>query len=281
MEVKKIFVQGAGVMGSGITQVSAQAGYNVILMDVSNELVQKGMNSLDKGLQRGVEKGRISADDKSVILSRVHPTTDLKEAKKADLVIEAVYEDLEVKKKVFRELDSICSPHTIFASNTSAIPIIHMASVTKRPDKVLGIHFMHPVPVMRGIEIIRALTTSDETMAVGREYIQKIGKEAVEAVDYAGFIVSRLLDALVNEAVKCVMDGNKPEDIDKAMKLCANFPMGPCELIDLSGADIVFHGLETLKKDFGERFNPTPLLQQMVRAGHLGRKTGKGFYTYK
>jgi 3-hydroxybutyryl-CoA dehydrogenase len=134
---------------------------------------------------------------------------------------------------------------------------------------------------MKGIEIIRALTTSDETMAVGREYIKKIGKEAVEAVDYAGFIVSRLLDALVNEAVKCVMDGNKPEDVDKAMKLCANYPMGPLELIDLSGADIVLHGLETLKKDFGERFNPTPLLQQMVRAGHLGRKTGKGFYTYK
>ena len=279
--VKQLFIQGAGVMGSGIAQVSAQAGYEVTLMDVSDERVQKGMNSLEKILQRGIEKGRITAEDKSAILSRIHPTTDVKEAKKADLVIEAVFEELEVKKKVFRELDGICPPHTILASNTSAIPIIHMASATKRPDKVLGIHFMHPVPVMKGIEIIRALTTSDETVAAGREYIQKIGKEAVDAVDYAGFIVSRLLDALVNEAVKCVMDGNKPEDVDKAMKLCANFPMGPLELIDLSGADIVLHGLETLKKDFGERFNPTPLLQQMVRAGHLGRKTGKGFYAYK
>ena len=279
--IKQLFVQGAGVMGSGIAQVSAQAGYEVTLMDVSDERVQKGMNSLEKILQRGIEKGRLTAENKSAILSRIHPATDIREAKKADLVIEAVFEELEVKKKVFRELDAICPPHTILASNTSAIPIIHMASATQRPDKVLGIHFMHPVSVMKGVEIIRALTTSDETMAAGREYIQQIGKEAVEAVDYAGFIVSRLLDALVNEAVKCVMDGNKPEDVDKAMKLCANFPMGPLELIDLSGADIVLHGLETLHKDFGERFNPTPLLQQMVRAGRLGRKTGKGFYTYK
>jgi len=174
----------------------------------------------------------------------------------------------------------VCPPHAVLASNTSALPIAAMASATKRPDKVLGLHFMNPVPVMRGVEIIRAMTTSDETMAIGREYLERLGKEVVEAVDYAGFIVSRVLDAMLNEAVKCVMDGNRPEEVDKAMKVCANFPMGPLELIDLAGVDIVLHGLETMEKDFGDRCHPAPLLRQMVRAGHLGRKSGKGFYDY-
>lgn len=195
-------------------------------------------------------------------------------------MIEAVFEDLELKKKVFKELDEICPPHTILASNTSALPIAAMAAMTKRPDKVLGIHFMNPVPVMRGVEIIRAITTSEETMTIGRKYLQSLGKEVVEAVDYAGFIVSRVLDAMLNEAVKCVMDGNKPEEIDRAMKVCTNFPMGPLELIDLAGVDIVLDGLETMERDFGDRYYPAPLLRQMVRAGHLGRKTKKGFYNY-
>jgi 3-hydroxybutyryl-CoA dehydrogenase len=185
-----------------------------------------------------------------------------------------------VKKKVFKALDEVCPPHAILASNTSALPIAAMAASTKRPDKVLGLHFMNPVPLMKGVEIIRAITTSDETMAAGRVYLQKLGKEVCEAVDYAGFIVSRVLDAMLNEAVKCVMDGNKPEEIDKAMKICCNFPMGPLELIDLAGVDIVLHGLETMEKDFGDRYHPAPLLRQMVRAGYLGRKTKKGFYNY-
>ena len=238
------------------------------------------MNSIDKSLQRGVEKGKMKAEEKAAILSRIKPVTDLREAKKADLVIEAVFEDLEVKKKVFKALDEACPPHAILASNTSALPIAAMASVTKRPDKVLGLHFMNPVPIMRGVEIIRAMTTSEETMAIGRDYLKRLGKEIVEAVDYAGFIVSRVLDAMLNEAVRCVMDGNRPEEVDKAMKICTNFPMGPLELIDLAGVDIVFHGLETMEKDFGDRFHPAHLLRQMVRAGHLGRKTGKGFYNY-
>jgi len=250
------------------------------MMDVSMELVQKGTNTIEKSLQRMVDKGKLKAEDKSNILSRIKPTVDLKEAKEADLAIEAVFEDLEVKKRVFKELDEICLPHTILASNTSALPIAAMASATKRPDKVLGLHFMNPVPVMRGVEIIRAITTSDETMAIGKEYLKRLGKEVVEAVDYAGFIVSRVLDSMLNEAVKCVMDGNKPEEIDKAMKICCNFPMGPLELIDLAGVDIVLHGLETMEKDFGDQYHPAPLLRQMVRAGHLGRKTGKGFYNY-
>jgi 3-hydroxybutyryl-CoA dehydrogenase len=280
MEIKRIFIQGAGTMGSGIVQVSAQAGFEVLMMDLSTELVQKGMNSIEKSLQRGIDKGKMKLEEKSVILSRIKPVTDIKEAKGADIAIEAVFEDLEIKKKVFKALDEVCPPHAILASNTSALPIAAMASATKKPDKVLGLHFMNPVPIMRGVEIIRAMTTSDETMAIGREYLKRLGKEIVEAVDYAGFIVSRVLDAMLNEAVRCVMDGNKPEEIDKAMKICTNFPLGPLELIDLAGVDIVLHGLETMEKDFGDRYHPAPLLRQMVRAGHLGRKTGKGFYNY-
>lgn len=267
-------------MGSGIAQVSAQAGFDVTLMDLSIKLVQKGMNTIDKNLQRMVDKGKLKSEDKLAILSRIKPTADLMEAKRADLAIEAVFEDLEVKKQVFKALDEVCPSHALLASNTSALPIAVMASATKRPDKVLGIHFMNPVPVMRGVEIIRAITTSDETMAIGRKYLQSLGKEVVEAVDYAGFIVSRILDAMLNEAVKCVMDGNKPEEIDKAMKVCTNFPMGPLELIDLAGVDIVLHGLETMENDFGDRYHPAPLLHQMFRAGHLCRKTKKGFYNY-
>jgi 3-hydroxybutyryl-CoA dehydrogenase len=280
MKIRHIFIQGAGTMGSGIAQVSAQAGFEVIMMDLSMEFVQKGMNSIEKSLQRSVDKGKMQVEEKLAILSHIKPVTDIKEAKTADLAIEAVSEALEVKKKVFKALDEVCPPHTILASNTSALPIAAMASATKRPDKVLGLHFMNPVPVMRGVEIIRAMTTSDETMVIGREYLKRLGKEVVEAVDYAGFIVSRVLDAMLNEAVKCVMDGNRPEEVDKAMKVCTNFPMGPLELIDLAGVDIVLHGLETMEKDFGDRYHPAPLLRQMVRAGHLGRKSGKGFYDY-
>jgi len=268
-------------MGSGIAQVLAQAGFEVVMMDLSTELVQKGMNSIEKGLQRGMDKGKMKVEDKSVILSRIKSVTDLKEAKGVDLAIEAVFEDLEVKKQVFKALDEICPPHAILASNTSALPVAAMTSATRRPDKVLGLHFMNPVPVMRGVvEVIRAMTTSDETITIAKEFIKKLGKEAVEAVDYAGFIVSRILDAMLNEAVKCVMDGNKPEEIGRAMKVCTNFPMGSVELIDLAGIGIVLHGLETMQKDFGDRYHPAPLLRQLARAGNLGRKSGKGFYDY-
>jgi len=280
MDTKVVFVQGAGTMGSGIAQVSAHAGFEVILMDLSAEFIQRGMNSIEKNLQRSFDKGKIKLEEKSAILSRIRPVTDTKGAKEADLAIEAVSEDLETKVAVFKELDRVCSPHAILASNTSALPIAAMASATNRPHKVLGLHFMNPVVVMKGVEIIRAVTTSDETMAIGKEYLQRLGKEIVEAVDYAGFIVSRILDAMLNEAVRCVMDGNKPEEIDKAMKVCTNFPMGPLELIDLAGADIVLHGLEAMEKDFGDRYHPAPLLRQMVRAGALGRKAKKGFYNY-
>lgn len=280
MEIKSVFVMGAGVMGSGITQVAAEAGYNVTMKDISQEFTNKGLASIDRNLNRGIKKGKISGQDKANIMNQIRTTTDLISARDADLVIEAIPEDLELKLNAFRELDSICPEHTILASNTSALPISAMAAVTKRQPKIIGIHFMNPVPLMKGVEIIRGRHTSDETFQNCQAFVENLGKEPCEATDYAGFIVSRILDAMMNEAFYCVMDGNKPEEIDKAMKVCCNFPMGPLELCDLAGADIVLHGLETMHKEFGDRLHPAPLLVSMVRSGDIGRKAGQGFYNY-
>lgn len=280
MAIKNVFIMGAGVMGSAIAQVTAQAGYKVTMEDISEEFIKKGLASIDRGLSRGVKKGTISEDDKAEIMSRISIATGISGVKDADLVIEAIPEILELKLKIFRELDNICPEHTILASNTSALPISAMAAATKRQPKVIGIHFMNPAPVMKGVEIIPGRHTSDETLQTSKGFIKSLGKEPCEAVDYGGFIVSRILDAMMNEAFYCVMDGNKPEEVDKAMKLCCNFPMGPLELCDLAGVDIVLHGLETLHKEFGDRLLPAPLLASMVRSGDLGRKTGRGFYSY-
>jgi len=280
MEIKTVFVMGAGAMGNGIAQVAAQAGYDVTMEDVSQEFLQKGLASIERRLSRGVAKSTISEDDKTDIMSRISTATGISSAKDADLVIEAIPEILELKINAFKELDSICPKHAILASNTSALPISAMAAATKRQPKVVGIHFMNPVPVMKGVEIILGRHTSDETLQTSKEFVQSLGKEPCEAVDYAGFIVSRILDAMMNEAFYCVMDGNKPEQVDKAMRLCCNFPMGPLELCDLAGADIVLHGLETMRKEFGDRLRPASLLVSMVRSGDLGRKTGCGFYDY-
>jgi len=280
MEIKNVFVLGAGVMGNGIVQVAAQAGYKATMEDVSQEVLQKGLASIEKRLSRGVAKGTISEDDKTDIMSRISTATDISGARDADLVIEAIPEILELKINTFKELDSLCPEHTILASNTSALPISAMAAATKRQPKVVGIHFMNPVPMMKGVEIIRGRHTSDETLQASTDFVQSLGKEPCEAVDYAGFIVSRIVDAMMNEAFHCVMDGNKPEQVDRAMKFCCNFPMGPLELCDLAGADIVLHGLETMRKEFGDRLRPASLLVSMVRAGDLGRKTGLGFYDY-
>jgi len=280
MEIKTVFVMGAGAMGNGIAQVAAQAGYDVTMEDVSQEFLQKGLASIERRLSRGVAKSTISEDDKTDIMSRISTATGISSAKDADLVIEAIPEILELKINAFKELDSICPKHAILASNTSALPISAMAAATKRQPKVVGIHFMNPVPVMKGVEIILGRHTSDETLPTSKEFVQSLGKEPCEAVDYAGFIVSRILDAMMNEAFYCVMDGNKPEQVDKAMRLCCNFPMGPLELCDLAGADIVLHGLETMRKEFGDRLRPASLLVSMVRSGDLGRKTGCGFYDY-
>jgi len=280
MEIRKVFVMGSGAMGNGIAQVTAQSGYSVTMEDISEEFIKKGLTSIDKSLSRVVKKGSITEQDKTNIMSRISTTTDLSSARDADLVIEAIPEDLELKLNAFKELDSICGEHTIFASNTSTLPIGTMAAATKRRSKFIGIHFMNPVPVMKGVEVIRGRYTSDETFRTCKSFIESLSKEACEAKDYAGFVASRLVDVLMNEAILCVMDGNKPEEVDKIMRLCCNFPMGPLELCDLAGADIVLHGLETMQKEFGERLKPSPLLRSMVRSGDLGRKTGKGFYDY-
>jgi 3-hydroxybutyryl-CoA dehydrogenase len=280
MAISKVFVIGAGTMGNGIAQVSAQAGYDVIMSDIKDEFVQKGMDTIGKSLDRGVKKGTMTEADKAAILARIKTTTDNKDAKDTDLVIEAAPEILDLKKNIFKQLDEICRADAILATNTSSLPIGAIAAATKNPARVIGIHFMNPVPVMKGVEIIPGRKTADAVLDASKEYIKKIGKEPCEARDYAGFIVSRLVDALMNEAFYCVMDGNKPEEVDKAVKFCLNHPMGPLELCDLAGADVVMHGLETMYQEFGERLMPAPLLKNMVRSGDLGRKTGRGFYDY-
>ena len=278
--IKNVFVMGAGTMGSGIAQVSAEAGYDVILMDMKDEFTKAALANIEKSLDRKIKRGDIKESDKKTALSRIKTTTTLDGANSADMVIEAIPEVLNLKLDAFRKLDGICPPHAILASNTSALPISSMAAATKRSGQVIGIHFMNPVPVMKGVEVIVGRHTSEETLKASKEFVRSLGKEPCEAKDYAGFIVSRLVDALMNEAFHCVMDGNKPEEVDKAMKFCCNFPMGPLELCDLAGADIVLHGLETMNEEFGERLRPAPLLVSMVRSGDLGRKTGRGFYDY-
>lgn len=280
-DIKNVAVLGAGTMGNGIAQVTAAAGYTVIMQDVYESSLEKGMQTIQKSLGKMVTKGKLSQADADAIVSRISTTTSLEDAARdADLVIEAVPEILELKKEIYKRLDAVCKPDAILGSNTSTLPITILGAETSRPANVCGIHFMNPVPVMPGVEVIRGRLTSDEVMDVVVDYVKKIGREACIAVDYAGFIVSRILDVVQNEAVKCVMDGNKPEDIDKAMKLCCNWPIGPCALMDLVGLDIVEHGLKTLEEDLGSNYKAAPLLRQMVRAGELGRKVGKGFYSY-
>lgn len=280
--MKTISVIGSGAMGLGIAQVSAVAGYDVILNDISKESLSNAVASITKRLKKMVTKEKITDTQMNGVLGRIKTTTDLKEAcNEADLLIECVFENLELKKGLFEKFDQYCKPNTILATNTSAIPITEIAGATQRGKRVIGIHFMNPVPLMKGVEVIRGQLTSDETMEITLEYIKQIGKDPIIAIDYAGFIITRLLDVLMNEAVKLVQEGNSPEEIDKAMRLCAGHPMGPCTLLDLVGAEIAMHGMETMARDFGDRYKPHPMLKKRVQAGLLGKKSGKGFYNYE
>ena len=281
MEIKSIAIIGSGVMGSGVAQVSAVAGYDVVLQDINDQALGRAKSGIEFSLQKFAAKGKIKPAQVDAALAGIKFTTDLNQAaENADLIIEAVFENLEIKQELFKKLETLSRPDAILASNTSALPITEIASVTDRGEKIIGIHFMNPVPLMKGVEIIRGQLTSDDTFETARAYLRKIGKEAIEAVDYAGFIVSRLLDVLMNEAVKMVQEGNRPEDIDNAMKLCAGHPMGPCQLLDLVGAEIAMHGMETMARDFGDQYKPHPMLRKRVLAGLLGKKTGRGFYDY-
>jgi len=281
MTIKNIGVIGAGAMGTGIAQVSIEAGFTVVMQDISEKSLEKAKAVIEKNFSKNVSKGKMTEEAMAAAMSLLSGTTDLALAcKEADLIIESVFEDLAIKQSMFREFEKLCKPECILASNTSALPITEIGSVLQRKDKMIGLHFMNPVPQMKGLEIIRAQLTSDETFDETMDYVKKIGKEAAMAVDYAGFIVSRLLNVLVNEAVKLIEEGNTPEDIDKAMQLCAGHPMGPCKLMDLSGLDISLHGMETLERDFGPKYKPHPMVKKRVMAGLLGVKTGQGFYKY-
>ena len=283
MEIKTVGVIGAGQMGNGIAQVAAMSGLAVIMSDITEEFVQGGLKTIIKILAKGVEKGKMSLAYKDAVLGRIRTTVNLRDMAAAEVVIEAATENEPLKFKLFRELDAICGPQAILASNTSSIPIGRIAAQMKRPDQVIGMHFMNPVPVMQLVELIRALTTSDDTFAVIRDLCLKLGKTPAEASDYHGFLINRMLMPMINEAVYCLYHGvGTRENIDIVMRLGANHPMGPLALADLIGLDTCLAVMETLFNGFCDsKYRPCPLLRKYVDAGWLGRKTRRGFYEYE
>ncbi|MGG4451554.1 3-hydroxybutyryl-CoA dehydrogenase [Brevibacillus porteri] len=282
MNVQTIMVIGAGQMGSGIAQVAAQAGFRVLLNDVQQAFVERGLATITKNLSRNVEKGKLSEAEKEAILGRLTLSTDLADASEVDFVVEAVTENMAVKAQIFSKLDEVCPPHTVLASNTSSLPITEIAAVTKRPEKVIGMHFMNPVPVMKLVEIIRGLQTSDEVYQLTEDLSKQMSKVPVSVNDFPGFVSNRVLMPMLNEAIYCVYEGvATPEAIDEVMKLGMNHPMGPLQLADFIGLDTCLYIMEVLHEGFGDsKYRPCPLLRKYVKAGWLGKKSGRGFYVY-
>jgi 3-hydroxybutyryl-CoA dehydrogenase len=282
MDVKTFGVIGAGQMGNGIVQVAAMSGLNVIMNDIAPQFVEKGIQTITKNFDRNVEKGKMSREERDAILSRIKGSVDLKDMASADFVVEAATERQDLKFQIFKNLDGVCRPGVILATNTSSIPIGRIASQTKRPDKVIGMHFMNPVPVMKLVEVIRGLATSEETFKMTWDLSVKFGKTPALANDYPGFIANRILMPMINEAIYCLYHsvGTK-EDIDTVMRLGANHPMGPLALADLIGLDTCLAIMETLYDGFKDsKYRPCPILRKYVEAGWLGKKTGRGFYDY-
>ncbi|PWW31144.1 3-hydroxybutyryl-CoA dehydrogenase [Cytobacillus oceanisediminis] len=283
MNVKSIMVIGAGQMGSGIAQVCAQAGYSVLLNDLKAEFVERGLGVMKKNLSRQVEKERMTAEEMETVLGNVTASKDLQDAKNVDLIIEAAVENMEIKTKIFSQLDEIAPEHAILASNTSSLPITEIAAATNRPEKVIGMHFMNPVPVMKLVEIIRGLATTDEVYQTIEDLTKTLKKVPVEVNDFPGFVSNRVLMPMINEAVYTLYEGvASKEAIDEVMKLGMNHPMGPLTLADFIGLDTCLYIMETLHEGFGDdKYRPCPLLRKYVKAGWIGKKTGRGFYVYE
>ena len=281
-EIKRVGVLGCGLMGSGIAQVAATAGFETIVRDVSQELLDRGRGGIEKSLAKFVEKGKLPAADRDATLARLKFTTTVADLKQADIVIEAITEDLGLKNALFKELDGLCSPGTIFASNTSSLTIAEMAAATKRPDRFVGLHFFNPVPLMALVEVVRTVTTSEETFKRAFSFAASLRKEPVAAKDNSGFIVNLLLVPYLLDAIRAVERGvGSVPDIDKAMQLGCGYPMGPLTLLDFVGLDTTHHIAEIMFKEYREaRYAPPPLLKRMVLAGMYGKKSGKGFYDY-
>lgn len=280
--MEKIFVLGAGTMGAGIVQAFAQKGYEVIVRDIKQEFVDRGLAGINKSLSKLVAKGKITEEVKEEVLSRISGTTDMNLAADCDLVVEAAVENMDIKKQIFAELDTICKEEAILASNTSSLSITEVAAATKRPDKVIGMHFFNPAPVMKLVEVIRGMATSQETFDKVKELSESIGKTPVEVAEAPGFVVNRILIPMINEAAEILSEGiASAEDIDTSMKLGANHPMGPLALGDLIGLDVCLAIMDVLYKETGDsKYRASTLLRKYVRAGWLGRKSGRGFHQY-